>query len=82
MFQHKLKRYNAHVVAYKDYLNQSKQRQRDYHICWFKEIQLKLKAEKNNLETIKKNEEYIKNIMNDRNITNVILLALPLSMRI
>lgn len=52
----KLKRFNAHVVLYKDFLNQNKQRQRDSHIKWFKELQRKVVADKAKVEFRKKIE--------------------------
>jgi len=82
---HKYKRYNAHVVMYKDFLNENKQMQRDSHIYWFKELQRRAEAENIQIELKKKRDVYIKHRMADKNIiktNHLIIPALILSMGI
>ena len=80
MFQnnHKFRRYNAHIVSYKDLLNQNKQRQRDYHIYWFKDIKQRVEAEKCRTELRQKLEMDIKHRITDKNnITKTNHLIIP-----
>ena len=58
----KLKRFNAHVISYKDFLNQNKQRQRNSHILWFKDQQRIASNDKLIIAFRKKVEEDMKKI--------------------
>jgi hypothetical protein len=82
---YKYKRHNAHIIAYKNYINQSKQAQRNSHILWFKELQRNSELDQYHIKLRQNSEELIKKQMADKNIAKTDyfkISALLLSMNV